>query len=312
MPDISVVIVSFQVRDHLQSCLASLLRASANVQVECIVVDNASNDDSVKMVRQTYPEAKVIANTENLGFAKANNQGLKRASGRYWMLLNPDTEIPAQQPNALDTLVEFMDAHPRAGACGPGLFYPDGSRQHSAFRFPGLAQIYMDLFPVNWRLRESRWNGRYPFALYERGAPFQIDHPLGAALVVRPEAVAHVGLLDEDYFIYAEEVDWCLRLKRAGWEIWCVPAAHIVHHEAQSTRQFRANMFVELWKARFTLFQKNYSPRFNWAARLLVKWGMTREQARARAALARGELSEQASAARLAAFERVRAMARQK
>ena len=309
-PDLSLIIVSFQVRELLSRCLVSLERAAQDVPLEIIVVDNASTDGSVEMLRADFPHVHNIANSENVGFSKANNQGLKIARGRYWMLLNPDTEIPLDAPNPFRLLVELMDTHPRAGACGASLFYPDGTRQHSAFHFPTLAQIYMDLYPVNWRLRESFLNGRYSFAQYERGAPFQIDHPLGAALLVRPDAARHVGLLDEDYFIYAEEVDWCMRLRRAGWEIWCVPHARIIHHEARSTRQFRDKMFVELWKARFILFQKNYSRAFNRAARVLVQRGIERVMRAARNDALRGALPQNDLEKRLNAYEQVLELAK--
>lgn len=310
-PDFSLIIVSFQVCAHLERCLASLTRISNTANLQVIVIDNASADASAEMVREKFPHVWLIANSENVGFSKANNQGLEIAQGRYWMLLNPDTEIASQAPDPFQILTAFMDQHPRAGACGASLFYPDGTRQHSAFRFPSLAQIYMDLFPVHWRLRESRWNGRYPFAQYERGEPFPIDHPLGAALVVRPEAVKQVGLLDEDYFIYAEEVDWCMRLKRAGWEVWCVPQARIVHHEARSTRQFRDTMFVELWKARFTLFRKNYSSAFNRIARALVRRGMQRALRETNSATVRGEVTQEESGKKLAAYQQVIALSRE-
>lgn len=304
-PDFSLIIVSFQVRDLLERCLASLARVSTPPVCEIIVVDNASSDNSAAMVREKFPQVTLIENAKNVGFAAANNQGLTLATGRYWMLLNPDTEIPADAPNPLAQLVAFMDNHPRAGACGASLFYPDGTRQHSAFHFPSLAQIYIDLFPVNWRLRESSLNGRYPFSRYERGEPFPIDHPLGAALLVRPQAAEQVGLLDEAYFIYAEEVDWCMRLKRAGWEIWCVPSAHIIHHQARSTRQFREMMFVELWKARLRLFHKNYSRAFNVAARALIRRGM----ARAIREVSAADDTQDDRAQKLAAYQAVMRMA---
>lgn len=305
LPDLSLIIVSFQVRELLDRCLASLARVSTLPALEVIVVDNASTDGSTGMVREKYPDVTLIENSGNLGFAAANNQGLGRARGRYWMLLNPDTEIPAEVPNPFALLIAFMDSHPRAGACGASLYYSDGTRQHSAFRFPSLAQIYIDLFPVNWRLRESSINGRYPFSLYERGEPFLIDHPLGAALLVRPEAVKQVGKLDEDYFIYAEEVDWCLRLKRAGWEVWCVPQARIIHHEGRSTRQFREKMFVELWQARLILFRKNYSRAFNAVARALIRRGMARAIRQVGAAADTQDEREQ----KLAAYKRVMELA---
>lgn len=306
---ISVVIVSFQVCELLDRCLASILTAQNSPRMQIIVVDNASTDGSPEMVRTKYPSVQLIANSENLGFARANNVGLKYAQGRYWMLLNPDTQVTTEI-NPFQILIDFMDQHPRAGACGASLFYADGARQHSAFRFPSLAQVYMDLFPAHWRLRESRLNGRYPLAQYERGEPFQIDHPLGAALLVRPEAANQVGWLDEDYFIYAEEVDWCIRLKRAGWEVWCVPQARFIHHEARSTRQFREQMFVELWKARFTLFRKNYSRAFNAAVRPLVRRGMDRATRDAEAKAARGEMTQAELTKRITAYRQVTALSR--
>lgn len=306
--DLSIVIVSFQVCDLLERCLASVLRAQKSLRVQLIVIDNASSDESVSMLRDKFPGIELLVNETNLGFAKACNQGLALAQGRYWMLLNPDTEIPDAHRDALELLVAFMDAHARAGACGPGLFYPDGARQHSAFHFPSLAQIYMDLFPVNWRLRESKWNGRYPFAKYERGEPFPIDHPLGGALVARAGTAKQVGLLDEAFFIYAEEVDWCMRIKRAGWEIWCVPAAHIIHHEARSTRQFREKMFVELWKARLILFHKHYPQLWNTAARRLVRSGMHRAARLAQSQARRGTLGSADLEKRLAAYAAVVAL----
>lgn len=273
--DLSIVIVSYNVRDLLAECLRSLQSAASNLSLQVFVVDNASRDGSAEMVRADFAGVTLVANLDNRGFAAANNQALACATGRYWLLLNPDTEIRA---GALETLVAFMGEHPRAGVCGPRLVYGDGTLQHSAFGFPSLAQVYLDLFPSNWRLAESRLNGRYPRSWYARGVPFPIDHPLGACLMVRAEAVAQVGLLDEGYFIYAEEVDWCMRFKRAGWEIWCVPAAEIVHHEARSTQQFRDRMYVELWKARWRLFHKHYSPRFRWAARQIIRFGLARRR----------------------------------
>ncbi len=308
--DLTLVIVSFQLRDLLERCISSILGAPDSPQLQIVVIDNASTDGSTEMLREKFPQVELLANSENVGFSKANNQGLKIARGRYWMLLNPDTEISPEAPNPFRLLVEFMDTHQHAAVCGASLFYPDGTRQHSAFHFPTLAQIYMDLFPVHWRLRESALNGRYPFSQYERGEPFPIDHPLGAALLVRPDAAKQVGLLDEDYFIYAEEVDWCMRLKRAGWEIWCVPHARIVHHEARSTKQFRDKMFVELWKARFTLFRKNYSSTFNRAARFLVQRGMERAMRGARDDASRGAMNQDDLEKRLKAYEQVLELAK--
>ncbi len=311
IPDLSIIIVSFQVRDLLDRCLASLARLN-KPSTEIWVVDNASNDGSAEWVQEHHPYVHLIANRENRGFAAANNQALCKTAGRYVMLLNPDTEIPQKEPNPLERMLAFMDAHPRAGACGPRLFYGDGSSQHSAFMFPSLAQIYIDLFPVNWRIQNSRLNGRYPRRLFEGAAPFQIDHPLGAAFMVRRETAEQVGWLDEDFFIYVEEVDWARRIRGAGWEIWCVPQAEITHHEAQSTRQFRDRMFVELWRARFHYFHKHHSRVFIASAGLMVRAGMRRAANRARKAQARGAITDGELNKMLAAYRKVSEMTEEK
>jgi GT2 family glycosyltransferase len=190
------------------------------------------------------------------------------------LLLNPDTEM---QPGALSILLDTLRAKPDAAVVTSRLAYGDGSFQHSAFRFPGLAQLYIDLFPVPARWYESHLNGRYPRRLYEGGQSFQIDHPLGAAMLLRGEAIRQVGGFDEGFALYCEEIDWCARFKEAGWRSYCNPAARIVHHSAQSTSQVKAESFVKLWTARHRLHVKH--PQFAPMplARLIVRAGMRRK-----------------------------------
>ncbi len=309
--DLSIVIVSYNVRDLLAQCLESVNSQQSTVDrknlatgdwrlaTDIWVVDNASRDGSAAMVCERFPTVRLIENAENRGFAAANNQAFVETRGRYVMMLNPDTEV---RPGALETLVRFMDANPHVGACGGKLQYGDGSLQHSAFAFPTLAQIFLDFFPLNWRLTNSRLNGRYPREWYARGEPFQVDHPLGADFLVRREVADQVGWLDDQFFIYCEEIDWAIRIKRAGWQIWCVPQAEIVHHEAQSTRQFRDVMFVELWRARARLFAKHYSRAFRFAARQIVRAGLWNQARQARAA----KLSQDELARRANAYARIR------
>jgi N-acetylglucosaminyl-diphospho-decaprenol L-rhamnosyltransferase len=328
--DLTIVIVSYNVRELLAKCLASVVSdpppspnqqsaqglglstvdcrrstADRRLSTEILVVDNASSDDSAAMVRERFPTVCLIDNLDNRGFAAANNQAFAQAHGRYVLMLNPDTEV---RPGALETLLDFMDAHPGAGACGGKLVYGDGSLQHSAFRFPTLAQIFLDFFPLNWRLTDSHWNGRYPRAWYARGEPFQIDHPLGADLLVRRSAAEQVGWLDDQFFIYCEEIDWCMRIRRAGWQIWCVPQAEIVHHEAQSTRQFRDKMFVELWRARARLFEKHYARVFRLAARVIVRAGLWDKARQAHAAASARAITQDELAQRLQAYRQVRSL----
>jgi len=316
-PGLAVVIVSWNVKALLVNCLTSAFEslAGSGLNAELWVVDNASHDGSADMVRQRFPQVRLIAGQENLGFAGGNNRAL-RAIGfdnpqsairnsqlpRYVLLLNPDTEVHS---DALAAMVRFMDETPSAGVCGARLVYGDGGFQHSAFGFPGLAQVFLDFFPLHWRLTESRLNGRYPRRLYEGGTPFEIDHPLGAAMMLRREVILQTGLFDEGYRMYVEEIDWCMRIRRAGWGIYCVPSAAVVHYAGQSTQQVRNEMFVALWQSRLRLFGKHYSRAFHWAARRLVRLGLWAEARRARVAHRRGELSAEELEGWLSALRQV-------
>jgi GT2 family glycosyltransferase len=305
MPDLAVLVVSWNVRDLLRACLASVYRdlAASGLQAQVWVVDNASQDGSPTMVRADYPRAHLLLSRSNLGFAGGNNLALREMEAhgppRYVLLLNPDTEL---QTGALRALVDFMDAHPRAGVAGARLYYGDGTFQHGAFGFPGLWQILFDLYPLPGRWYESRLNGRYPRAWYERSAPFPVDHPLGAALMARWEAIRQVGLLDEAFHMYCEEIDWCARFKRGGWQIYCVPGARVIHHAGQSTRQVRVESFVNLWRSRRRLFDKHYGPLKNWLARRLVRAGMRLQARRARRAPGRGALDPAEAALPIRAY----------
>jgi hypothetical protein len=294
--DLSIVIVSWNTRELLGHCLAALERAVAGLRVETIVVDNGSSDGTPAFVRAHFPTARLLEPGGNLGFAAANNRGIGVARGRILCLLNPDTE---PRPGSLRTLVEHLDRSPTVGVVGPRLLNPDGSEQAVGFRFPTLAQVALDLFPLGGRFADTRLNGRYPDAPRDR--PFPIDFPLGACLAVRREAVEAVGPLDEEYFIYGEEVDWCRRLRAAGWAIECVPAAAVVHHGGQSTGQRSGAMFVELHRSRRRLYRRYHGPAFVRAAQLLTRLGVLTAALVAWGRFRRGELS------RAAWRERVRA-----
>ena len=316
---LGIVIVSYNVRELLEGCLQSVYEESARtpgLQTEVVVVDNASIDGSAEMVARKFPHVHLVASQENLGFARGNNVGL-----RLWgfgstefevqgarlerpgavLLLNPDTAL---QSGALAELTGFLQSHPDAGGCCPRLNYGDGSFQHSAFRFPGLAQLALDLHPIP-RLMQSALNGRYSRRLYDGDTPFPVDFALGAALMVRAEAIDAVGLLDEGYFMYAEEMDWQMRIRRAGWPIYCVPSARITHYEGQSARQFRRAMTVALWRSRLRYYDK-YHP--GWKRKLehwMLARGLRGRIMRARAALASGAGDAGALQDQIAAYEEI-------
>ena len=307
--DLVTVTVSYNTRDLLGECLDTLFAGleRSGVSAQVWVVDNGSTDGSADMVRQRFPDVHLIAQDENLGFAAANNLALRRlalegkAAPRHILFLNPDTRVVG---DALGALVRFLDGTPQAGVAGARLVYGDGRFQHSAFAFPGLTQIFLDFFPLH-RLLDSRLNGRYPRSLYEAGVPFAVDHPLGAAFLVRREVWAQVGGFDERFFMYCEEIDLCRRIKGAGWGIYCVPRAEIVHLAGQSTSQFRDPMFVALWRSRFLMYDKHEGPLFRWLARRIVRLGLAAEARRARAAFRRGDISAPELEGRLAAYREV-------
>ena len=188
MLDVAVVIVSWNVRDYVIDCLTAVFAEAtrANLQVGVWVVDNQSKDDTVAMIREQFPQVHLIANDHNPGFGAANNQGMQAAKAynpRYYFLLNPDTIM---QPGSLAALVDCLDERPNVGMAGARLVYGNGRFQHSAFGFPGIAQMLFELFPLPARFYESRWNGRYPRSQFvPEHEPFAVDHPLGASMMVR-------------------------------------------------------------------------------------------------------------------------------
>ncbi len=323
--ELAVVIVNWNVRDLLIPCLESVYDAlrTANLRSTVWVVDNASDDGSAEAVATHFPTTRLIASPVNLGFAGGNNLALRamgfevavptdsaplianRTAGpppSYVLFLNPDTLVHA---NAPVEMLRFMKQTPHAGVCGPALVYGDGRFQHSAYRFPSLTQLLLDFWPLNWRLTESALNGRYPRRLYEKGEPFLIDHPLGAAMLVRQAAIAATKGFDLDYRMYVEEIDWCMRMRHAGWKAYCVPRARVTHFAGQSTRQVRPQMIVALWKSRYLLFQKHYSRPYRRVAQVLIRAGMRTRIAQVRKAMERGEVGYDEGKAMIAACRQV-------
>jgi N-acetylglucosaminyl-diphospho-decaprenol L-rhamnosyltransferase len=328
---VAIMVVSYKVRELLQACLqATFASLALNPELDATVwvIDNASADGSAELVAAEFPQVHLIVSSENLGFAGGNNLALRalgfepQESGGaeeqtshaphstlhtprpdLILLLNPDAEPVG---DAIGQMAQFLATHPTVGGAGAQLRYPDGRFQHGAFHFPGLWQLWFDLFPPRpRRLLDSRLNGRYPRRLYDLGRPFPIDFALGASLMVRGEAIQAAGLLDEGYFMYAEEVDWCWRIQRAGWPFYCVPSAQVIHHGGASTRQFRSQAFVSLWRSRLRLYGRFYGPIRRAVAAGIVRLGMRAETARARAAAGRGEISAEESIVRVTAAQTV-------
>lgn len=230
MKDLSIVIVNTNNRKILEECLSSIYKSTHQITFEIIVSDNASSDGSQDMVKNKFPEVKLIKNKENLGFIKASNLGLKQSQARYDMLLNDDTIV---KEGSLDKLVEFMDKTPEAGACGPKLLNVDGTLQHQG----GL-------------LAKKFWQSKIPTT---------VDFVIGAALVVRKEVIDKVGVMDENLFFYNDDLDWCMSIRNAGYKIYFVPGAEIMHYGGYSSkRTFNARLFVEGFKGGLYFCRKHY------------------------------------------------------
>jgi N-acetylglucosaminyl-diphospho-decaprenol L-rhamnosyltransferase len=251
--DLSVVVVSWNVRDLLRRCLLSI--APTGGSCEIIVVDNGSTDGSPEMVRAEFPHVRLIANPDNRGFTAANNQGLAAAHGRYLLLLNPDAELTG---DALATMAAYLDDHPAAGALGPQLRYPDGSLQSSRRRFPTFATALVESTVIQEWWRDNRILRRYYMAETPDDVTQPVDWLVGACLLVRRQVYEQVGGLDEGFFMYSEELDWCRRIKAAGWEIVYLPSAVVVHHEGKSSEQVVAARHIYFQSSKVRYFRKHH------------------------------------------------------
>jgi GT2 family glycosyltransferase len=251
MIDLSIVILNWNVRALLDRCLASI--RSSRYVIEIIVVDNASTDESVAMVRDKYPQVTVIANEINRGFTGGNNQGIAAAHGRYVLVLNPDTEVV---DDALDRLVDYLEAQPQAGAVGPMLLNPDRSIQSSRRRFPTLLTGF---FESTW-LQVLAPRGvlrRYYVDDVPADVVQDVDWLNGACTLFRREVLDRVGVYDEiNFFMYSEELDLCRRIKEAGWRITYVPEAQVVHYEGKSSEQVAAARHIRFNTSKVRYFRK--------------------------------------------------------
>ncbi|MDO9464615.1 MAG: glycosyltransferase family 2 protein [bacterium] len=267
---LSIVIVNWNAEGFLKDCLNSIYK-SCKLKLEVFVVDNSSSDKSMEVLENEFPQVKIIKNKENLGFARANNQAIKQSRGRYVLMLNPDTIV---LPNALDIMVEFMDEHTEAGACGPKLLNPDGSLQPSCRSFPTLLTTLFEETLLNRIFPKNRVIGEYRMGYWDHGDIWEVDQPMGSALMVRREAIEQVGLLDEQFFIYYEEVDWCYRMKKRSWKVFFLPQAQIIHYGGASCNQDRGINLMEMYRSLIKFFRKHYGQTSVILLRFLIVYGL--------------------------------------
>ena len=259
-PRISVVVVTHKHRAFIGRCLDSLERVRAEVPFEVIVVDNRSGAGTVEFVASRHPWARVEVRDRRRGFSDNNNFGIRRSTAPYVLILNPDTEV---RPGALAALTRFMDSNPAAGIAGAKLLFPDGSIQPSCRRFPNLSSVLVRRTPLRVFMQGSEANARHLMLDHSSRTPTEVDWLLGACLFVRRSAINDVGLMDEGYFLYVEDIDWCFRMHQAGWKVYWVPEAEVVHHHlAVSDRKLLSwHSWVHL-KSMLRYFRKHLAPTF--------------------------------------------------
>jgi GT2 family glycosyltransferase len=233
MTELSASVVSYRTPGLLRQCLEALAGERNRVDLDVTVVDNASRDGSAEMVETQFAWVKLVRNKRNVGFGAAHNQLLRGASGRYVLVLNSDTRV---ERGALRKLVDFMDAHPRVAVAGPKLRYPDGSVQPSRRRFPTAATLFLESTQLQRFWPDNAVLRRYYVADRSDDETQDVDWLAGACLCVRRTAIDEVGLFDERFFMYSEELDWCRRFRAAGWNVAYVPSAEVRHLEGGSTR----------------------------------------------------------------------------
>jgi GT2 family glycosyltransferase len=262
-PAVSVIIVNWNTRDYLRECLQAIALYPPHRPYEIIVVDNASTDGSANMVAAEFPDVRLIGNAQNEQYACANNQAIRAGSGSLVLLLNPDAHVLA---GTIDTLLDFMDANPAAGACAPKLLHPDGRVQRSVRSFPAPGALLADILGLARMFPQSRALGRYRLTYWDYDSVREVDQPMASALMIRRRALQQVGLFDEQFPLFFNDVDLCYRLRKAAWRIYFLPAAHAIHHVGASTAQARRTALRLSQEGLIRFYRKHYRGAIPWTA----------------------------------------------
>ncbi|MBV9582520.1 MAG: glycosyltransferase family 2 protein [Chloroflexi bacterium] len=257
--DVSIVVLNYNTREHLRACLAALCWGS--LQAEVLVVDNASSDGSADMVAADFPWVHLIRSPRNGGFAFGNNQALRRARGEAVLILNPDTLMP---PDGVTALVNALREHPEAGIIGPKLLRPDGSMHLACRRSFPTPQVSFYRFSGLGRLRpNSPRFGQYNLTYVDPDLPIEVDSVCGACLLVRRSVIERIGMLDERFFMYGEDLDWCLRARQAGWTVRYEPSIVVQHQHGAASRQRALRTNFYFFRAMDLFYRKHYVKQYH-------------------------------------------------
>ncbi|ANB59250.1 glycosyltransferase family 2 protein [Anoxybacteroides amylolyticum] len=270
--DISVIIVNYNTPKLTVGAIESILKSKTKYSYEIIVVDNHSSDNSVHIIKGKFPNVAVIENKQNVGFSKANNQAIKLSKGRYILLLNSDTIV---KEDTIEKMIEFMDKNKKVGASGCEVVLPNGELDracHRGFPTPEASFYYLvglaRLFP-----KSPRFN-QYHLGYMNLNEPHPIDCLVGAFMIVRREVIKQVGLLDEQFFMYGEDIDWCYRIKQAGWEIYYCPFTSIIHYKGASSKKKPFKIVYEFHRAMFLFHKKHYARKYPFIVNYFVYMGI--------------------------------------
>jgi len=276
--DLSISIVNYNTKDFVLGLIRSILENTRRISTEIFVVDNNSTDGSVEAIKKEYPQVQVIANRKNLGFGAATNQVIRASRGRYVVTFTTDTVV---LPESMDILVEFMDRNPQAGAVGPKIVNPDGTVQTSGKTFPTPLVALLVTTGLGRLFPKSRALQNYYLPMKEYDRFREVDQLSGACLLVRRETIEDVGLLDEDFFIYCEDVDWCRRMRQRGWKLYYLPQAQVIHHKGESSKKSSHQAIKIYYRSLRHFYRKHYAPQIPRLLNAFWLLGLRIQEARA-------------------------------
>lgn len=271
--DISIIIINYKTRELTLNCIESVIYSKTKYNYEIILIDNASYDGIILEVYKQFPQVYCIENNKNVGFSKANNQGIKVAKGRYILLLNSDTVI---EETTLETMIDFMDSNPNIGASGCKVVLPNGTLDKACRRgFPTPTASFYYFSGLAKRYPNNPKYNQYHLGHLNEDEVYPVDCLVGAFMLVRKEVIDEVGGLDEDFFMYGEDIDWCYRIKQGGWENYYYPMTTIIHYKGASSRRKPYKIIYEFHRAMYLFHRKHFSRKYSFMTNTVVYLGIT-------------------------------------
>jgi GT2 family glycosyltransferase/lipopolysaccharide/colanic/teichoic acid biosynthesis glycosyltransferase len=271
--DLTIIIVNYNVKEFLEQSIISIKKSCKNIQYQLFVVDNGSSDGSVELVQKKFPEARLFRNIENKGFAAANNQAIRQAQGEYILLINPDTIV---QEDTFSVILSFFEEHPDCGMVGCKILNPDGSLQLPCRRsFPTPWVAFTKITGLSKLFPQSKLFGRYNLTYLSPDETYEVEAISGSFMFFRQQVIDDVGYLDESFFMYGEDLDWCFRIREAGWKIFYLPETKIIHFKGGSSKKSEVDLTLQFYRAMKLFVEKHYHNRYLHVPQWLLMLGIT-------------------------------------